>query len=310
MNWRLKAFVQNLAARLPAGLSYPAYYRIQRIFGGLRRIDPIPDLRKAAEIVRAVQLQKRDVAGKAVLEIGTGRMLNLPIGLFLCGATKIHTVDLNPYLKPELVRESIAAMKREPERIRESFAELANATDLRERLELLFGIKDFSALQELLDLEYRAPGDAGALDMLENASIDIHYSTNVFEHVSPDDLRRIVREARRVLQPGGLFVHRVDLADHFTASDPSITSINFLQFSEPEWEDLAGNRFMYHNRLRSYELYQLFGEEGLDIVWKEETVDPKALSLLQSGFRVDRRFMGQDPEKLATTFVKLVGVFP
>lgn len=67
---------------------------------------------------------------------------------------------------------------------------------------------------------------------------------------------------------------------------------------------------MYHNRLRSYELYQLFGEEGLDIVWKEETIDPKALSLLQSGFRVDRRFMGRDPEKLATTFVKLVGVFP
>jgi len=309
MNWRLKAFVQHRAARLPAGLSYAAYYRIQRTFGGLRRIDPIPDLRKAAEIVRAVQLQKRDVAGKAVLEIGTGRMLNLPIGLFLCGATKIHTVDLNPYLKPELVRESIAAMKREPERIRESFVELANATDLRQRLDLLFGIEDFSALQELLGLEYRAPADAGALAVLEKASIDIHYSTNVFEHVSPHDLRRIVREARRVLRPGGLFVHRIDLADHFTASDPSITSINFLQFSEPDWQDLAGNRFMYHNRLRSYELYKLFGEEGLDIVWKEETVDPKALSLLQSGFRVDPRFMGRDPETLATTFVKLVGVF-
>jgi hypothetical protein len=30
-------------------------------------------------------------------------------------------------------------------------------------------------------------------------------------------------------------VHNIDFTDHFSHSDPSISSVNFLQFSESQW---------------------------------------------------------------------------
>ena len=41
--------------------------------------------------------------GSTLLEVGTGRRLNVPLILWLLGAEKITSVDLNRYLRPELV---------------------------------------------------------------------------------------------------------------------------------------------------------------------------------------------------------------
>src|SRR5437016_3979 len=115
MNWRLKAFIQNAVDRLPPGLSYPIYYRIQRTAGALRRSDPFPDLRKAADIAGAILRHGGKLVGSTVLEVGTGHTLNVPIGLYLCGVEKTITVDLNRYLRPEIVHESLQAMKTHPD---------------------------------------------------------------------------------------------------------------------------------------------------------------------------------------------------
>jgi predicted RNA methylase len=52
------------------------------------------------------------VTGRTVLEVGTGHMVDLPIGMWLCGAERVITVDLNPYLSRELVSEARTFVRR------------------------------------------------------------------------------------------------------------------------------------------------------------------------------------------------------
>ena len=111
MNWKLKAMMQNAIDWLPTSLSYPVYYKIQRIFGNLRKISPYDNLIKSVIISKHIIKQDREVIGSTFLEVGTGRTLDVPIGLWLCGASKIITVDKNPYLKEELTRESLGWIK-------------------------------------------------------------------------------------------------------------------------------------------------------------------------------------------------------
>ena len=39
-----------------------------------------------------------DIEGAAVMEVGTGWRVDMPIGLYLCGARRMITCDLNRYL--------------------------------------------------------------------------------------------------------------------------------------------------------------------------------------------------------------------
>ena len=75
-----------------------------------------------------------------------------------------------------------------------------------------------------------------------------------------NDLRRIHTEAYRLLVPGGLAVHRVDVGDHFATIDRRITTGNFLQFSEEDWRWYGGSGLSYHNRLRCTDHVRLLDE--------------------------------------------------
>lgn len=96
MHWKVKAAIQNMVARLPESISYPTYYTIQRTVGGLRHVTPIRTLESALRIVAALAKQGRTVQGATCFELGTGRQCGMPLGLWLCGAKQVITVDLNP----------------------------------------------------------------------------------------------------------------------------------------------------------------------------------------------------------------------
>lgn len=104
---------------------------------------------------------------------------------------------------------------------------------------------------------YLAPADAANID-LPDASVDYHISTTVFEHIPGEDIKRILKEAKRILKGNGIAIHFIDLSDHFQHQDESITSINFLRYSEKEWERIAGNEFAYCNRLRASDYIAVF----------------------------------------------------
>jgi SAM-dependent methyltransferase len=160
----------------------------------------------------------------------------------------------------------------------------------------------------LADIQYVAPADASHL-AIPSRSIDLHVSFTVLEHIPPDALASILKEARRVLAPGGLLLHIIDPSDHFSHDDGSITAVNFLQFSDREWASLAANRFMFHNRLRAYEYVELFTRAGVRIVGRREALDERSLKALQNGFSLDERFRHIDLEQLAIRCIILMGEY-
>jgi hypothetical protein len=177
---------------------------------------------------------------------------------------------------------------------------------VEERLEALksFRSRRSFSLNEFLDLcqiTYRAPCDSTSIDAPAQ-SIDLHVSFRVLEHVPQEVIPQIIKEGNRLVAEDGVFVHRIDYSDHFSHSDPSISKINFLQFSDKEWDRYAGNRYMYMNRLRHDDFLALFEAVGHQTLLVEPDVDARCLGLLTSGeLRVDAKFASKSAETLATT---------
>ena len=123
------------------------------------------------------------------------------------------------------------------------------------------------------------------------------------------ELPGILRESRRLLVPDGLLYHVIDPSDHFSHDDESITAVNFLQFDDREWERLAGNRFMYHNRLRSFEHQALLAEAGVRVLRQRETSDEASLRALHNGFPLHSQFSQIAHEALAVRSLNVSGTF-
>ena len=294
MHWKYKAVVQNLMGRLPSNLGNPLYYHLQCRFGGLRRPNPLSRLSAGIGVVRRVHQFERSAECAVFLEIGTGHQLALPLSLWLCGASEVTTVDLNRYLKEKLVINDIEYLRRHEEEVRNLFRGISRSRLFDQRFErLISGANSLRELLALTNIRYWAPADASCLP-LEANSIDYHVSFTVLEHIPAAVLKRIFREGRRLLRPDGLFVHFIDFSDHFAHSDEAISSVNFLQFSESEWEGLAGNRYMFHNRLRVDEFQNLLRDLNLRIAALDSKVDDHAVDLLRSGFPLNERFRNKD----------------
>ncbi|MDD9957008.1 MAG: methyltransferase domain-containing protein [Anaerolineaceae bacterium] len=313
MKWTTKARIQNLIAALPGPLSDFCYYRMQRLAGGLRNPTPVKQIDGGCQLAAAIQ-EQRPLDGARVMEVGSGRSLAIPVLMWLLGAKRVLTVDLNRYLRPEVLRADLAYLRANQPWLNEQLAPLAGESGptsgrLRDLLALDLEGPPARLPEDLLRLcgiDYRAPADAAALD-LADGSIDVHLSRAVLEHVPPDDLAGILREASRVLKPDGLCVHLIDLSDHFQHQDTSISRVNFLRYSEAEWERLAGNRFMFMNRLRAGDYLTIFAEAGLELLDQSRVVDDEALRLIESGaLPLDGRFEGRTPEDLATTRLLVV----
>lgn len=301
MNWRVKSRIQNALAVLPAASSHAAYYWVQRHFGGLRRVNPFRGLRAGLVVLDWIEWAGRSPVESAFLEVGTGRRINMPLAFWLAGSRSVTTVDLNPYLKEELIREDLDYVGKHRDEVRQLFAGRIHADRFDKLLKFTSSHWRIADLLDFCCFEYRAPADASKLP-LPDASVDYHVSCEVFEHIASDSLRAILAEARRVLKADGLCIHRIDYSDHFSHSDPQISAINFLQFSDDEWDGLAGNRYMYMNRLRIDDFYRLFDDAGLQVLATESDEDPSLLEYLCSGsLTLDAAFAGKSDKALCTT---------
>jgi SAM-dependent methyltransferase len=96
-----------------------------------------------------------------------------------------------------------------------------------------------------------------ALQGLDAQSLDYCFSNAVLEHIPRAEFTELARQLRRVLKPGGVCVHRVDLKDHLGGG------LNNLRFSEERWEgSLFRGAGFYTNRLRFPEILRIFAQAG------------------------------------------------
>ena len=240
------------------------------------------------------------VEGKTFFEVGTGHNPIVPIGFFFCGAEKVITVDLHRSLDFGILKKSLVWMSENRDEICGYYDGVTNPqiAQIIERMDLIDRLKEMPEkfLSEA-NIQYLAPADAADTG-LPDASVDYHISTTVFEHIPGVDIKRILKEAKRILKKDGMAIHFIDLSDHFQHQDKSISRINFLRYSDKEWNKIAGNEFAYCNRLRVSDCLALFKEAGFDVCRKEATVDDEARKNMENGFMVDEKFRGYSVDEL------------
>lgn len=119
---------------------------------------------------------------------------------------------------------------------------------------------DFEAMLSALDATYLTEG-VTSLATLPPASIDLLWSSVVLEHVRRGEFDRLAAECARVLVPGGLMSHAVDLRDHLGGG------LNNLRFSPDRWESDAWREAgFYTNRMSRTEIIQAFENAGFRTV--------------------------------------------
>jgi SAM-dependent methyltransferase len=235
--------------------------------------------------------------GTRCLEIGTGHLPVAPVAFWLLGAAEVVTVDLHRRLNAALTGAMLRRLATD-----DRLAPLYDGLILDDRLKELRGLlgRPVPEILRRLGIRYHAPGDASRMPDADG-SFDLSFSMTVLEHVTPDALRGLLAEARRLLGPDGFAAHLIDPSDHFAHQDPAITRINFLRFSPREWRRLGGNEFSYCNRLRASQLEQAFTDAGFHIERCERTVDEPSRAALEAGFPLHAGFRGFAPADLCTT---------
>lgn len=304
MDWRVKAVVQAILSRLPLGDRVND--TLQLTFGA-RKSKGLAHgvkgkLRGLATMQEALSAARFDLRGKHLLEIGTGWAPVHAVYLSLLGA-RVTTFDVKRRLgATSYAKRALAAfLEQVPEDV-DVDTEKRNTA-----LAFLRGRIDCDMLLQALDVTYVAPAGDDFLFQLPAASVDLVFSMDVLEHVTPQDIDVILRGQRHVLSPGGFAYHDICLGDHLTSVDPSITFSNFLQYDGWLWRHLGENRLAYHNRLRSSDFLRLFQGHGADVVWSRARVDSRARDLISAGaLKVSDRFAGHALEDLATSRLRVL----
>jgi SAM-dependent methyltransferase len=307
MRWKIKSLIQNAVSMLPSSASYSVYYWIQRNLGALRSLEPIIGLDAGINIWKRIIKQEYDPVNKDFFEIGTGTATVIPLAYWLMGARQVVTVDLNPYLKIEIIKEHLRYIKNNKEKIEQNFGNLLFSRRYNRLLEFIedpyFSENEFL---KLCQIKYIAPCNANDTG-IKPQSIDFYTSYTVLEHIPLDELARIIKEGNKILKKNGLFINVIDYSDHFSHSDKSISAINFLQYSDKEWNRYADNRYMYMNRLRHDDYLSLFSSNGHSILDVETNLDKQALDLLSKGLLpLDEKFKKKSMETLSIREASIV----
>jgi len=286
---------------MPGGHTF--YTLLQRQFGNLND-DPWSRVAVQEEMARWLLNDRITIEGKVFFEVGTGHKPVIPICFFLMGAGKVYTVDLNRRMDRKLLKGVLVHLLHKRETLIEKWKVFTSEGLLTQRFDMMLHRKDEPErfLQEA-GIHYLAPADAGSVD-LPDGEIDCHISNTVMEHIEPAVLSKIAREACRLLKKDGVALHFIDLSDHFQHQDPSISTINFLKYSENEWNRIAGNEYAYTNRLRAPDYISIFNELSLKVLRKEVQVNKN--QQLSTGVVPDSSFGSYCEEDINTTDLRLL----
>lgn len=294
MRWLAKAALQKGMSALPKAES--ANYLFQR---HVSRSLPASEAGFRRKLERAVShLDAYDehgpppARGEALFyEFGAGWDLTVPLAYWTLGVDRQLLVDIHSNLRFELVNGTLERLNRvDDKRLvrRPGAAPLSSEAELEER----FGIS------------YVAPCDARATGF-ETASLDFVSSTNTLEHIPAADLGPILAECRRLLRSDGIMSSRIDLRDHYSYFDRSLSPYHFLRYSDRAWRAF-NSRLLYQNRLRRPDYLHAFADAGFEIVEEVQTSgDEQSLARLRE-LELASRFRGYAFEELAVTALVLV----
>jgi SAM-dependent methyltransferase len=203
--------------------------------------------------------------GFVALELGTGWHPLFPLGLYLCGAKSVQTIDIDPMLSSDRVHRSIELILQSAQN-----GQLAKLLPMHQpaRLKALAELLPAAAVEPPAQLLARIGIEVVVADAqsvrLPDASVDVVTSCVVLSFIPAPVLARMLAEFHRVLKPSAVMAHRIDMADQFSFFDHSITRFNFLKFTAGQWRFLK-SPLIPLNRLRLSDYKRLFTQAGFVI---------------------------------------------
>lgn len=270
MDWRLKALAFR-ALDLPGGDR--AHYFLQRHVtrNWPRRTSTLDGLAGIAR--RVLEDYARHVGGTpgTVLEVGAGRDLAVPLSLRRLGVREVIASDVERLARLDLIQHAA-------DRLLSRQVQFPAWEDLRR-----FGI------------HYRAPHRVHE----DDPRVDCSCSNEVLEHVPPDQLAELLKALRAVTC--GITTHSIDYSDHYARSDASLSRLNFLRYSDAEWQRFSSRR-QYVNRLRHSDYLRMFREAGFTIVEENSTVGTPPPGAVAD------QFLAYEPRDLFAVRGKIVAI--
>jgi hypothetical protein len=297
-HWLLKASTQKVISWLPRSNSLN--YAFQKYVTKTVQLRPEwfdHKIDQAARHLRNWNNAEHQDRPRRALELGTGWHPVVPLALGLAGVDEVLSVD-----RSRLVRAAnVGAVLR-------TFIEAADDGRLPQRLMVLRPDR-LEIMRSLAAYPEVAPArlvDAGVTFLvgdarstgLPAASIDLFTSNNTLEHIPPDVLLDILLEMRRLAAHGAILSHFVDLSDHYSHFDSSLSPYNFLRYSESQWR-LLNNGVMFQNRLRVSGYRRLFSAAGLDLV-NEDGYTPQPVADVGE-LRLSAALRSQPPDEVLVT---------
>ena len=309
MNRNIKLRLMWTAARLP--MARAGYLTARRLFASRENLPPPQGkIRSALDLADAIR-PWGSIEGATILEIGTGKRLNVPIVMWLLGAERTVSVDIVRDLYPRRVASDIKYYRSARPQVAANLLK-AGGDGAIERLDQLLGVvgkNDDDLTMQILDLcniIYLAPADGGNLN-IPDGHFDIHLSISALEHAPLESVQSILHTASRLLRPGGICAHFIDHSDHYAHHDAGLSPINFLRFDDPQWS--SHKRLTSVNGLRASEYLPLFENAGLNILTVNNTVDNDCANLIKSGkLPLAQRFHNYSMHDLATLDSLIVAV--
>jgi hypothetical protein len=208
-----------------------------------RRAETLDAFLETAQKIVAISAFRRADFGKAhFLEIGSGRDLAVAVALRMLGVAKISCTDITRLAKLPLIEH---AARHFAARLSMPAPKLQDWQQLR-----AFGI------------EYLAPFDLRTA-AIGSGSIDCFYSVDTLEHIPAHDLSQVLKQTRLMLKSNGCSIHMIDYSDHY-ARGQELSRLNFLRFSDMEWERF-NSPLQYVNRLRHSEYLAMFKTAGFSV---------------------------------------------
>ena len=209
-------------------------------------------------------------ADDSVLEIGTGWVhWESLITRLVCDArvTMFDVVDnrLFPVFKlyAQAVRPLLATIGLPAGRIDKAYALL----DAVERA------TSFEEVYSALSFDY-VIDPSGTMESLSEGTFDLIVSSDVLEHIDRAILRPFVEKMFRLLRPGALTYHSIDLIDHLSYYDPKAPAKLYYRFDGAVWDKWVNSKVQYINRVQRPEWLALFQEAGFDLVSEDVTHGP------------------------------------
>ena len=306
MDWRLKAGIQKVLELVPGGGRIHQLMQVKA--GALSKFGDECDGRVDDWALMMGHLRKTNVpvSGAIMAEIGTGWYPALPFCFYLAGAGRIHTYDLYRHVTPRMVNALAARLPIYASRIAEASGEREEAVRARQAgLQAALG-RGASILEATAGVvRYEAPADATRTG-LDDGSVDVLFSNAVLQHIPGPIVEDCLREAFRILKPGGVTVHAVNCGDQYAYADRRVHQLNYLRYSETAWRKW-NNRFTYQNRLRAIDFTDMAKRAGFALELDTSTVHPERLRQLDE-MTIDPMFTARyTREQLALTTIDFVG---